>query len=71
MIRYRVDDKARTKIEPLLPTRGGRQDNQLFFNAVYYIAKSGSPGRDLQMRCWQITAMTLTGLWMNSEKRRK
>jgi transposase len=47
MKRYCVDDKAWAKIEPLLPTRGGKPDNRLFFNAVYYIAKSGAPWRDL------------------------
>ena len=50
MRRYQVSDEIWDRISDLFSNRGGRQDNRLFFDAVYWIAKSGAPWRDLPER---------------------
>lgn len=55
MRRHEVTDEQWTTIEPHLPGKKsdpGRtaQDNRLFINAVFWIARTGSPWRDLPER---------------------
>lgn len=55
MRRHEITDSAWERIEPLLPGRAGdvgvtAVDNRLFVNAVYWIAKTGAPWRDLPAR---------------------
>lgn len=70
MRRYSVSDEVWNKISDLFPTRGGKPDNRLFFDAVYWIAKSGAPWRDLPERFgkWntvyvRFNRLTRTNLW--------
>lgn len=55
MPRHEISDSAWERIEHLLPGRAGdvgvtAADNRLFVNAVYWIAKTGAPWRDLPPR---------------------
>jgi transposase len=55
MRRHEISPEAWERIEPLLPGRPGdvgvtAADNRLFINAVYWIAKTGAPWRDLPPR---------------------
>ena len=55
MRRYEINDKEWVRLEPLLPGKVGdvgrsAQDNRLFINAVVWIARTGSPWRDLPER---------------------
>ncbi len=55
MRRHEIEQSAWERIEPLLPGRPGdagvtAADNRLFINAVYWIAKTGAPWRDLPPR---------------------
>jgi transposase len=57
--RHAISDEQWTLIEHLLPGQGiepGRvaEDNRLFIDAVFWIAKTGAPWRDLPERfgCW-------------------
>jgi transposase len=52
MSRHEISDEAWARIEHLLPGRPGghggvAKDNKLFINAIFYIAKTGCPWRDL------------------------
>lgn len=58
MRRHEITDSAWDRIEHLLPGRAGdvgvtAADNRLFINAVYWIAKTGAPWRDLPARFGQ------------------
>lgn len=53
--RHELTDRQWESIEPLLPGRAGDpgrsgDDNRRFFNAVVWIAKTGTPWRDLPER---------------------
>lgn len=55
MKRYELTDEEWARLEPHLsgkPTDPGRtaEDNRLFLNAVYWIARTGAPWRDLPER---------------------
>lgn len=55
MRRHELTDEQYARIEPLLPGRPGghggvARDNRLFVNAVWYVAKTGVPWRDLPER---------------------
>ena len=50
MRRYQISDGQWDKIKDLFPRRGGHPDNRLFFDAGYWVAKSGAPWRDLPER---------------------
>ncbi|MBA3482171.1 MAG: transposase, partial [Pirellulales bacterium] len=55
MRRHEIEQSAWERIESLLPGRPGdagvtAADNRLFINAVYWIAKTGAPWRDLPPR---------------------
>lgn len=55
MHRHEISQSAWDRIEDLLPGRPGdvgvtAADNRLFINAVYWIAKTGAPWRDLPPR---------------------
>jgi transposase len=55
MHRHEISQSAWERIEHLLPGRPGdvgvtAADNRLFINAVYWIAKTGAPWRDLPAR---------------------
>ena len=55
MRRHEISQEAWERIEHLLPGRSGdvgvtAVDNRLFINAVYWIAKTGAPWRDLPAR---------------------
>lgn len=70
MRRYQISDEAWAKIEDVFPVRGGQPDNRLFFDAVYWIAKSGAPWRDLPERFgkWnsvyvRFNRLTKTNVW--------
>ena len=70
MRRYQVSDETWQRIADLFPLRGGRPDNRLFFDAVYWIAKSGAPWRDLPERFgkWnsvyvRFNRLTRNGFW--------
>lgn len=67
---YQVSDEIWGQLSDLFPTRGGRPDNRLFFDAVYWIAKSGAPWRDLTERFgkWnsiyvRFNRLTKSGVW--------
>lgn len=47
MKRHAISDAVWAKMEPLIPTGGGSNDNRLFVDAVVYVAKTGIPWRDL------------------------
>ena len=48
--RHAITDAQWSLIESLLPTRGRRADNRLFVDAVWWMAKTGAPWRDLPER---------------------
>ncbi len=48
--RLAMTDEQWALIEGLLPTRGRRAKNRLFVDAVWWIAKTGAPWRDLPER---------------------
>src|SRR5262245_52982875 len=56
MRRHELTDEEWSRIEPLLPSEGGRRgrpaklSNRTFMNAVFYVAKTGVPWRDLPER---------------------
>ncbi len=50
MRRYQVSDEVWSKVSDLFSSRGGQQDNRLFSDAVFRIAKNGAPWRDLPER---------------------
>lgn len=55
MRRHEIHDKDWQRIEHLLPGKAGdvgvtAEDNRSFINAVYWIAKTGAPWRDLPPR---------------------
>lgn len=50
MRRYSVSDEVWERIQPLFPVHGNKVDNRLFFDAVYFVAKSGIPWRDVPKR---------------------
>lgn len=55
MHRHEISQSAWERIENLLPGRPGdvgvtAANNRLFINAVYWIAKTGAPWRDLPVR---------------------
>lgn len=55
MRRHEIDQEAWERIEGLLPGKAGdpgvtAADNRLFINAVFWIAKTGAPWRDLPPR---------------------
>lgn len=55
MRRHEIEQEAWERIEGLLPGKAGdpgvtAADNRLFINAVYWIAKTGAPWRDLPPR---------------------
>jgi len=55
MRRYEIKDYEWVRLEPLLPGKVGdvgrsAADNRLFINAVLWIARCGSPWRDLPER---------------------
>lgn len=55
MHRHEISQSAWERLEDLLPGRPGdvgvtAADNRLFVNAVYWIAKTGAPWRDLPPR---------------------
>lgn len=55
MRRHEIEQEAWERIERLLPGKAGdpgvtAADNRLFINAVYWIAKTGAPWRDLPPR---------------------
>jgi len=73
--RHAITDEQWAQIEHLLPGRGvepGRvaEDNRLFVDAVFWIAKTGAPWRDLPERfgCWnsvfrRFSRWCHTGVW--------
>jgi transposase len=73
--RHAITDEQWALIEHLLPGRGvepGRvaEDNRLFIDAVFWIAKTGAPWRDLPERfgCWnsvyrRFSRWCHTGVW--------
>lgn len=70
MRRYQVSDEIWDQIGNLFSTRGGHPDNRLFFDAVYWVAKSGAPWRDLPERFgkWnsiyvRFNRLTKSGVW--------
>lgn len=55
MRRHEIEQEAWERIEGLLPGKAGdpgvtAADNRLFINAVFWIAKTGAPWRDLPPR---------------------
>jgi transposase len=56
MRRHELSDEEWARIEPLLPSERGRRSrpakipNRTFMNAVFYVAKTGAPWRDLPER---------------------
>ena len=55
MRRHEISDHVWARLEPLLPGQAGghggvARDNRLFLNAVWYVAKTGIPWRDLPER---------------------
>ena len=55
MRRHEIAEEAWLRIEGLLPGEAGdvgvtAADNRLFLNAVFWIAKTGAPWRDLPPR---------------------
>ena len=53
--RHEISDAQWELIEPLLPGKAGdpgvtARDNRLFINAVFWLAKTGAPWRDLPER---------------------
>jgi transposase len=48
--RHAVADEQWALIKDLLPTRGRRAKNRLFVDAVFWMAKTGAPWRDLPER---------------------
>ena len=56
MHRHELSDREWSRIEPLLPAEKGRPGrpavlpNRVFMNAIFYIAKTGAPWRDLPTR---------------------
>ena len=55
MRRHEIEDSAWERIKGLLPGKAGdvgvtAADNRLFINAVFWIAKTGAPWRDLPPR---------------------
>jgi len=54
--RHELSDEEWKRIEPLLPAERGRKSrpaklsNRTFMNAVFYLAKTGAPWRDLPER---------------------
>jgi transposase len=50
LCRHAITDEQWVLIEGLLPTRGRRAKNRLFVDAVFWIAKTGAPWRDLPLR---------------------
>jgi len=53
--RHELSDEQWIRLEPLLPGRKGHpgragQDNRRFLNAVFWVAKTGAPWRDLPER---------------------
>jgi transposase len=48
--RHAITDEHWALIEGLLPTRGRRAKNRLFLDAVFWVAKTGAPWRDLPTR---------------------
>ena len=55
MRRHEIPQDQWDRIEALLPGRAGgpggvARDNRLFINAIWYIAKTGNPWRDLPER---------------------
>ena len=55
MRRHEISDEQWAAIEPHLPGKAGDpgrtgQDNRLFVNAVFWIARTGAPWRDLPER---------------------
>ena len=56
MRRHELTDEEWARIEPLLPSERGRRarpaklSNRTFMNAVFYLAKTGVPWRDLPER---------------------
>jgi transposase len=73
--RHAITDEQWALIEHLLPGQGiepGRvaEDNRLFIDAVFWIAKTGAPWRDLPERfgCWnsvyrRFSRWCHTGVW--------
>lgn len=65
MRRYEISDRDWQRLSPLLPGKAGdvgrtASNNRLFLNAVLWIARSGSPWRDLPERF---------GLWNSAYQR--
>src|SRR5262245_20922606 len=56
MHRHELSDAEWHRLEPLLPPKRGRRGrpaelpNRVFLNAIFYIAKTGVPWRDLPER---------------------
>jgi transposase len=56
MHRHELNDAEWARIEPLLPAETGRRGrpadlrNRTFMNAIFYVAKTGAPWRDLPER---------------------
>jgi transposase len=56
MRRHELSDQEWSRLEPLLPAERGRPGrpvrlpNRVFMNAIFYIAKTGAPWRDLPER---------------------
>lgn len=48
--RHAITDEQWALIEGLLPTRGRRAKNRLFVDAIFWMAKTGAPWRDLPQR---------------------
>jgi transposase len=48
--RHAMTDEQWALIKGLLPTRGRRAKNRLFVDAVFWMAKTGAPWRDLPER---------------------
>jgi hypothetical protein len=55
MHRHELNDAELARIEPLLPAETGRRGrpadlpNRTFMNAIFYVAKTGVPWRDLRV----------------------
>jgi transposase len=65
MRRYELSEEQWRRIENLLPGRHGHvgvtaKNNRLFVNAVFWIARTGAPWRDLPKRY---------GSWKNAHRR--
>jgi len=73
--RHAITDEQWALVKGLLPTRGRRAKNRLFVDAVFWMAKTGAPWRDLPERFgpWnsafrRFTRWSKSGVWARVSK---